>query len=205
MACVVEKISTAYMQQITLAYKSIKFRDHKISEVSIVKTIKERLLNYGVVLAGLGWILSHILFIYLNDSYSLFDVHYNYNASVYISLLVYMISLFLFDILLFILRYSEVNWLMKRCWAIYSVLMVIWQIFFMESFMTTESGASMVVTLFVWLLTPFIPMLPISYLFFFKILGMEWRMVIGLNSIIVSFLCIAHFFYFYWLLQRESQ
>lgn len=167
--------------------------------------ISKRLLDCGVVMAGLGWIISHILFIYLNDRYSLLDVSYNYKTSVYVSMLFYIISLFLFDILLFTVRNSEANSLMRVYWAILSVLMIIWRFFFMEKFMTTESGGSLLVGLFACLFTPLIPMLPVGYLFFFKILGMEWKTMISWNSNIVLILCIAHFFYFRWLSHHQAQ
>ncbi len=165
-----------------------------------MKTRRERFFEYAAI-AGLIWAGSHFILNFLNSRYGLFAGDGYHNGAVYGLMIVYVLSLFLFDALLWFIRSREANRLVKRYWAICSVLMVIWFVY-RQQLMASESGGSILAIIIIWLTTPFSPMAPLSELLFFKKFGMEWDMVMDWHSNMVLFLCTIHFFYFSWLFYR---
>lgn len=165
---------------------------------------KEQLLKYSVQ-AGLTWIISHFVVIFLFNRYGSFDFvnnHY-YNTAVYILMIVYMISLLMFDTLLWFIKSQEANRVMKRYWAIICVITIIWFLF-KQPLMASRAGGEILILFFIWLLSPLAPMLPLSYFLLFQKLGIKWDMVITWHSIIVLFISAIHFFYFYLLSKRVN-
>jgi len=89
------------------------------------KINREQLLKYSMQ-AGLTWIISHFVLYYFFNDYGLLDGYGDYNVAVYILMIVYVISLLIFDIMLWFLKSQDANWIMWRYWFIGCVIIVIW-------------------------------------------------------------------------------
>lgn len=163
---------------------------------------KEKLLKLSTQ-SGLIWIISHFVVVFFFNRYGSFDVvnsHY-YNATVYILMMVYVVSLLMFDALLWFIKSQEVNKAIKRYWAIVCVITIIWFLF-RQPLMESMSGNDIIILFFVWQISPLAPTIPLSYLFLYQTLGIEWDGVMAWHSIIVLFISTIHFIYFYWLSKR---
>jgi hypothetical protein len=165
---------------------------------------REQLLEYSVK-TGLTWIISHFAIVFLFNRYGSFDIvnsHY-YNAIVYILMAVYVMSLLMFNALLWYTKSQEANKVMRRYWAISCVITTIWFLFG-RSLMASRAGRDIVILFFIWQLSPLAPMIPLSYVIIFQKLGIEWDRVMEWHSIIVLFISAVHYLYFCLLSKRTD-
>lgn len=166
------------------------------------KINREQILKYSVR-AGLSWVISHFVLFYLFNDNGLLDGYGDYNLAAYILMIVYVVSLIIFDTLLWFIKSQEANRVMKRYWAIICVITFIW-LLFKQPLMASRDGGEILILFFIWLLSPLAPMLPFSYLLLFQKLGIEWDMVMTWHSIIILCICLIHFFYIYLLSKRVN-